>query len=182
MAGDTSVYEKFMKQLPVIPEVATKIMGIAEDGSEISFRELENIIKVDPGLTTKILRVANSAMYARQREIKNLQMAITLLGLKNLKSLVLLVTASNLFGKANKKDFYTRFWRHSVVTAFLARHIALRSNQKELADEAFLAGLLHDIGQAAFYNAVADEYDSILSASVPPSREEKEKETTNAHA
>ena len=88
MTGDTSIYEKFMKQLPVIPEVATKIMGIAEDGSEISFQELENIIKVDPGLTTKILRVANSAMYARQREIKNLQMAITLLGLKNIKSLV----------------------------------------------------------------------------------------------
>ena len=176
MIADTTAYEKYMKQLPVIPEVATKIMGIAEDGDEISFKELENVIKIDPGLTTKILRVANSAMYARQREIKNLQMAITLLGLKNIKSLVLLVTASNLFGRDKKKDFYTRFWKHSIVTAFLAKHIALRSNQKDLADEAFLAGLLHDIGQAAFYNTVGSEYDPILSTAVLRPREELEKE------
>ncbi len=48
-------YERYLKQLPVIPEVAAKIVRIAEDKLDISFKELENIIKVDPGMTAKIL-------------------------------------------------------------------------------------------------------------------------------
>ena len=117
-------YEQYMKDLPVIPEVAFKIMRIAEDKLDISFHELENIIKVDPGLTAKILKIANSALYARQREIKSLQMSITLLGFANIKSLVLLVSATNTFAKFKKTKFYQRFWKHTILTAFLAKHIA----------------------------------------------------------
>ena len=101
-------YESYLKNLPVMPEVATRVMRIAEDKLDISFKELEEIIKLDPGLTVKILRIANSALYARQREIKSLQMAITLLGFKNIKSLVLLVAASNTFARYKKTAFYPR--------------------------------------------------------------------------
>ena len=156
-------YERYLKQLPVIPEVATKIVRIAEDKIDVSFKELESIIKVDPGLTAKILRVANSALYARQREIKSLQMAITLLGFKNIKSLVLLVSAAGLFPKYRKIPFYGRFWGHSIRTAFMAKHMVLRSHQKEMAEETFLAGLLHDIGQIAFLNADQDGYQRIIA-------------------
>ena len=157
-------YEKYLKQLPVIPDVAAKIMSMADGASDISFKELEDTIKVDPGLTAKIPRVANSALYARQREIKSLQMAITLLGLKNIKSLVLLVTASNLMPQLTKKGFYQMFWKHSICTAFLARHITLRCNQKDVADEAFLGGLIHDIGQAAFFNADQARYEQLIDS------------------
>ena len=111
-------YEKYLKNLPVIPDVAAKILTIPEDAKNISFKELEELIKIDPGLTTKILKVANSALYARQREITTLQMAITLLGFKNIKSLVILTTASNVFAKQSKTEFYKEFWKHSVLTAF----------------------------------------------------------------
>ena len=99
-------YENYLRNLPVVPDVAAKILSIAEDKIEISFKELENIIIVDPGLSAKILKVANSALYARQKEIKTLQMAITLLGFKNIKSLVMLVSASNVFAKFSKTRFY----------------------------------------------------------------------------
>ena len=131
---------------------------------------MENIIKVDPGLTAKILKIANSALYARQREIKNLQMAITLLGFKNIKSLVLLVTASNLFIKIQKSTFHKTFWKHSLTSAFFAKNISIRCRKNDMAEEAFLSGLLHDIGQAVFYNYNSDKYLNVLK------REEENRE------
>jgi hypothetical protein len=95
-------YIEQLKDIPVMPEVAAKVARLTEDRLEISFRELETIIKTDPGLTAKILKIANSALYARQREIKSLQMAITLLGFKNIKSLVLLITASGFFPRMRR--------------------------------------------------------------------------------
>ena len=174
---DAGGYEKYLKNLPVMPEVATKIMGLAEDGLDISFKDLENIIKVDPGLTAKILKVANSAMYARQREISNLQNAITLLGFKNIKSLVMLVTASNMFRDLRGARFYQTFWRHSVNTAFIARHLSARLGQKEIADESFVGGLLHDIGQSAFYNAGRESYERLLETAQGTGRRIEELET-----
>jgi len=156
-------YESYLKNLPVMPEVATRIMRIAEDKLDISFKELEEIIKVDPGLTVKILRIANSALYARQREIKSLQMAITLLGFKNIKSLVLLVTASNTFAKHKKTAFYQSFWKHSILSAFFAKHIALRCNKKEQSEEVFLGAMLHSIGRVAFFNSDQEKYQSIAA-------------------
>jgi len=142
--------------------VAAKVLDIAEGSLDISFKELENIIKVDPGLTAKILKIANSALYARQREIKNLQMAITLLGFKNIKSLVLLVTASNLFLKMQKSAFHKAFWKHSLIAAFFAKNISIRCRKNDMAEEAFLSGLLHNIGQAVFFNYDSDKYLNIL--------------------
>ena len=157
-------YEKYLKNLPVIPDIAAKILSIPEDAKNISFKELEELIKIDPGLTTKILKVANSALYARQREITTLQMAITLLGFKNIKSLVILTTASNAFAGQSKTPFYKDFWKHSVLTAFLAKEIARRDLKKLSPDEAFLAGLLHDIGQVAMFHVEPEEYQELLKA------------------
>lgn len=155
-------YEDYLKNLPVIPDIATKIMSIPEDAKNISFKELEDLIKLDPGLTTKILKVANSALYARQREIKTLQMAITLLGFKNIKSLIILTTASTLFTKQKQSTFYKDFWKHSVLTAFISKEIAKKEMQTVSKDESFLAGLLHDIGKVALYHVQTEQYQALL--------------------
>lgn len=156
-------YSKFIKSLPVIPDVAAKVLGMAEDKLDISFRELEEIIKIDPGLSAKILKVANSALYARQKEIKSLQMAITMLGFRNIRSLVLLVTASNMFTKEKQSEFYQFFWKHSIINAFMTKDMADRTRNRQLADECFLAGLLHDIGQVALHNSDQEKYQEVLS-------------------
>ncbi len=157
-----SAYEQYVKQLPVIPEVARKVVNIAEDRIDISFGELEELIMMDPGLTTKILRVANSALYARPQEITNLRTAISLLGFKNIKSLVLLVTASTLTTNNRKCAFYRFFWQHAVMTALTSRHIAKRLGLKERIEEAFLLALLHDVGQVALYNSAPAEYEQAV--------------------
>ncbi len=154
-------YEKYLKSLPVMPDIAAKIVSMPEENINISFKDLEDLIKMDPGLTTKILKVANSALYARQKEIKSLQTAITMLGFKTIKSLVFLVSASNMFKRGKEVDFYKYFWRHSIISAFLAQNIAIRAGHKKLSDEAFLAGLLHDIGRAAMYQADSELYMAV---------------------
>lgn len=156
-------YSQYLKNMPVIPDIASKILTVTEEKVDISFRELENTIKMDPGLSAKILKVANSALYARQREVKNLQTAITLLGFKTIKSLVLLITASNMFSRNQNMEFYRFFWKHSILNAFMAKNIAEKTGFKQLADECFLSGLLHDIGQVALYNANPGKYSQVLA-------------------
>lgn len=151
-----------MKELPVIPDVAMKIVGMAEESMDLSFGQLEDLIKIDPVLSAKILKVANSALYARQREITSLKMAISLIGFKTIKSLVLLISASNLFSKYRKTEFYKMFWRHSLYTAFTSKRLTLFSATKEWAEQLFLMGLFHDIGQIALYNTNPEGYERIL--------------------
>jgi HD-like signal output (HDOD) protein len=157
-------YLERIKDLPVMPAVAAKVVNLAEGRIEISFKELEAIIKVDPGLTAKILKIANSALYARQKEIKSLQMAISLLGFKNIKSLVLLITASKLFPKLRNTPFHRMYWKHSTLSAFLSKSLALRCSRSDFAEEAFIAGLLHDIGQAVLISSAPEEYTKALEA------------------
>ena len=156
---------KYINDLPVIPEVATKVINLAEDGLDISFKELESIIKIDPGLTAKILKIANSALYARQKEIESLQKAITLLGFNNIKSLVLLVIAAKFFQKEKNTDFYQLFWKHSIITSFMAKILMIKCNRTEFSELAFIAGLLHNIGRAVLFKADPEKYLKVVEQS-----------------
>jgi putative nucleotidyltransferase with HDIG domain len=162
-----------IKDIPIMPQVATKILQLKEENLEISFKELENIILIDPALTSKILKVANSALYARQREIINLQQAIALLGFKMIKSLVLLVCASNIYGtsgvktgafskQVRSKSTRVGMWRHLVLTAFLSKHLAQKLGDDEKSESIFIAGLLHDIGRIVFLLNASDSYETYL--------------------
>jgi putative nucleotidyltransferase with HDIG domain len=162
-----------IKDIPVMPAVATKVLQLQEDNLDISFKELEKIILLDPAITARILKVANSALYARQREIKNVQQAITLLGFKMIKSMILLVCASNIYGK-NKKKFKDipetlttkssamGLWRHLVLTAFVARHIAVKLKLDDKKEDIFVCGLLHDIGRVVLLVNQSDIYGEFL--------------------
>jgi len=157
-------FDKYIKDLPIIPDVASKIMAIADDNFDISFKELEDIIMIDPMLTARILKVANSAMYSRQSEIANLQVAIGLLGFKNIKSLVLLITASQFSKELKPSEYMTNFWRHSIATAFIAKHIMHRKKDRANEEIAFVAGLLHDIGQAVLFQSDPSLYAELLKS------------------
>lgn len=163
-----------IKDLPVFPQVAVKILQIQEENIDISFKELENIILLDPALTAKILKVANSALYARQREITNLQQALTLLGFKMVKSLVLLVSASNVYSKNVKSQQQTTaatvtktstamIWRHSVITAFISKYVATRIKQDDKKEDVFVAGLLHDIGRLIMMIKFKEKYEQYIA-------------------
>lgn len=62
-------YLKYLKNIPVIPDVVIKVLHLADNNIDFSANELEKLISIDPGITVKIIRVANSAIYARQKQI-----------------------------------------------------------------------------------------------------------------
>lgn len=151
----------YLKDLPVIPDIALKIISLAEDNVDMSFQDLEELIKVDPAITSKILKVANSALYARQNEIKSLGKAISLLGFKTIKNLVLILSATSAYKSESNKPFFKTFWSNSALTAFYSKELALILGEKNSADEIFLAGLIHKIGQVALYRENSEYYDHI---------------------
>jgi HD-like signal output (HDOD) protein len=159
-----SSYARFLNSLPVNPSIAAKVLTMAER-QDFSFSALEEVIMRDPGLTTRILKVANSAIYARQNKVTRLQSAITLLGVNTIKNLVILVTGSSLAGKNWSSPFYSLFWRQSLATAFLARDLATKAGGQGLAEESFVAGLLHNIGQVAIFLGGPTAYEALVERS-----------------
>ena len=135
--------------LPILPHAVTQILGLP-DNTDVTPRDFERIIVKDSALTAKILRSANSAYYNRSGEIASLQRAIDQLGMNTVRSICVAsafqsrVSAKTLCRAFNANDY----WKHSLAVACLAKVLASVTKYPR-AEEAFIAGLFHDIGKMA---------------------------------
>jgi len=103
--------------LPPMPQVVSKIIQIDENNIDVSADQIQTIIAVDPALTSKILKIANSAFYARTSKVSNLSQAVTLLGFKTIKSLTLLVSTKDIFpAVTSRSDVQRELWMRSVLS------------------------------------------------------------------
>lgn len=166
MAGQVSLRKLILKtgDLPPMPFVATKVMQIVSD-ADATVSELQKVIQDDQALASRILKVANSALYARSRQITTITDAIVMLGFNNIRSLAVASATRNLYLKRGKvlglKD--KLLWEHSVAAAIAGR-IAAEHVAPKLSDEAFLWGLLHDIGKLVILQKLPNEFDRIVQA------------------
>ena len=133
-------------KLSVQPHVIAGLLSL-DDDSDMSFGKLDQLIRADQNMTTLILKAANSSLYSRGNEIRTLQHAIAMLGFHVVRSLAMVATSQELFKAGNFARFKRLVWEHSIVTAIVARDVATRSGFQDVAEEAFIAGLLHDIGK-----------------------------------
>lgn len=133
-------------KLPVHPQALSAILQL-DDHTEMNFRELDSLIRVDQGISAGILKLANSSFYSRGNKITSLQNAISLLGFKLIRSMVVLLTTKSLFEVGNYEKFRVLVYRHSVVVAIVSKALAAELGLAHLQEEAFIAGLLHDIGK-----------------------------------
>lgn len=133
-------------KLPVHPQALSAILQL-DDHTEMNFKELDSLIRVDQAISAGILKLANSSFYSRGNKITSLQNAITLLGFKLIRSMVVLLTTKSLFEEGKYEKFRVHVYRHSVVTAIVAKGVAASIGMPHLQEEAFVAGLLHDIGK-----------------------------------
>lgn len=136
-------------ELPTIPVVASRALH-AIDQPLTNAQSLALILQEDPGLTARILGVANSALYALPRKVGNLAQASTILGFEGLRTLVIAAAARGLYKDYGRLERV--LWSHAVNTARVAQAIA----DKKLItywDEAFVAGLMHDIGHVVMNNS-----------------------------
>lgn len=139
--------------LPATPQVARQVMAKTAD-PDVSAQELQKVIAADQQLAAKILRVANSSFYGGYRSVANLSDAIVLLGFKTIKNLVIASAVRSLCGHSGFVE--NLLWQHSVGCAIASQVIARKVKFPQL-EEAFLAGLMHDIGKVVFQMQAPDE-------------------------
>ncbi len=135
-----------ISHIATLPEITLKIIELVEDPSSTA-QDLHNVISNDPALCSRILKVVNSAFYGLPRQIGSINRAIVLLGLNAVKNIAIAASLTKLFRGG---DLCARFsakdlWIHSIATAACAKLIC-DELKLGLSDEAFLAGLIHDIG------------------------------------
>jgi HD-like signal output (HDOD) protein len=143
--------------LPIYNQVALKLQQEITKG-DYSLADIAKIIYRDQGLASDVLKIANSVFYAGVKPAKTIQDATVRLGTKAIYNLVTAVTQKQLYRTNNKKygRWATPLWSHSLGVAISARWLSLNLRQRKLAEEAFMAGLLHDIGKLILLKVLED--------------------------
>jgi len=150
------------RDLPAMPQVAGKVLELSSDPNT-SAAQLQQVIADDQAMAARILKIANSAMYSCSRKIKTLTEAIVMLGFNSIRSLVVTSAARNLYQTSGTRSGLKErlLWEHSIGCAFACRKIA-QQRHPALAEEAFLAGLMHDIGKLVLNLQVPEKFDEIV--------------------
>lgn len=134
-------------EIAVLPHVVYKVLELSAT-TDTAAVELERTIVVDPGFSTRLLSLANSAFYGLPKRVSSIREAVTFLGYKQIRQLAMTVGFFDMFvGKNDKGSLRRRaWWRHSIDTAVSCRWLA-QMNGKFPPDEAYTCGLLHYIGK-----------------------------------
>jgi putative nucleotidyltransferase with HDIG domain len=144
--------------LPAMPVVATKVMQLVED-ENVTAVELARIVASDPAVAARIMKISNSPLYGCQSQNQTLPGAIMLMGFNTLKSLVVVAYLKDVFKPVGLME--KMLWEHSFGAGLAARLIA--SDIREVnPEEAFLAGLLHDIGKLIMHNHDQNKFQRVI--------------------
>lgn len=153
--------------IATLPEVTIKIIEIVEDPKS-SAHDLHGVIKNDPALSVKVLKVVNSAFYGLPGQIASVDRAIILLGLSAVKNIAIAASIARLFkGKRISEQFSAAdLWRHNVAVSVAAKEIAKCSKHPSMPDEIFVAGLIHDLGTLIERQAYPDQFAQVIDRCV----------------
>jgi HD-like signal output (HDOD) protein len=156
---------KALPGLPSPPTVAHRLIELAKL-PDFEAKELVNVISMDSALSAKVLRIANSPLYAKFRKTETLRQALTVLGLNAALSICLSFSlAKALRGTQKSAVDPTLYWQRSVLAALSARSIG-EELKSPLVEELFMAGLLQDIGILALSKIAPDFYSAEALANV----------------
>lgn len=151
-------------RLPAMPQILLKLLEHCQDDAA-GMSDLADLIAKDPGIASKIFSVANSSAYHRSGVKLGLEQALAAIGTDMVKTLVISESVFQIFNNFSHTDStdLRSFWRHSLAAAVIARDIAVRMAYPHV-EEAYLAGLLHDVGRLALLATAPREYAASFSA------------------
>ena len=167
--------QHYVDRLPSKPDVLLKLIEACQR-VDISFDELADIIKLDAALSCKILSAAYSSTSTRWREVKDFNQLLLELGLGAIKTIGLSSVVHQFFSQPpapEQADFLEKFWRNSLCCAFTAQALANQTGYPAI-NEAYLAGLLHNVGQLTLYVAAPTEYAASQQAEITANRQQQE--------
>jgi HD-like signal output (HDOD) protein len=138
------------------PEIYTRITRLLDDPSSTS-SDIATVLEKDPGLTARLLKIVNSAYYGSPSEIETVSRAITLVGNRELRSLVFATAVLEMFnGIPNDLVSMNSFWDDSLRCAVISQVLASHHHQKNEVEPIFVAGLLHEIGHLIIYHKLPE--------------------------
>jgi len=148
-------------RLPTIPAVAHELLSISE-WEDVDLREVAEIISKDVSLSSRVLQVVNSPFYGFPRQVSSISNALVILGLRATRSLTLSFSILTAAPKKKTRQFdYAGFWTRSLNTATAARELA-GASMSHTEEEAFLGGLLQDIGVMVLAHCFSELYAPVL--------------------
>ena len=156
--------EEEFESLPSLPSLYLEIMEELHSANT-SFQKVGKIIAKDVGMTAKILQMVNSAFFGLRRQISSPKEAVSYLGLETVKSLVLTAKIFSQFDPKKISGFsLDELWNHSMLTGLFAKIILQTEDQtREAIDDAYMAGLLHDLGKLILAQNLRDGYQQALT-------------------
>ena len=159
------------RELPTLPLIAAQILTLT-DSEETSLTDIAGLIATDTGLSTKILRVANSSFYSFPQQISSINQAVSILGINAVRSLVLSFSFLAMKGRKHSRLFdFEQFWERSLIGA-AASKLILEQVPGADTEEAFVCGLLQNIGRLILAATLPDEYDQVLQRLQSPENDQ----------
>ncbi|MBX3008389.1 MAG: HDOD domain-containing protein [Melioribacteraceae bacterium] len=154
-----------LKNLISIPKIILEVNHhLSSDPGNMV--KLGKLISRDQGLTTKVVAVANSPLYGLQRKVTSIEFALMIMGTDEIQRIVTAVSLSDSLKFSSNENFnYLDYWKHSMVVGAAAKDISIRLGFSDLSGEAFLAGMLHDVGMQIIAQYFPNEYVAIIDAS-----------------
>jgi HD-like signal output (HDOD) protein len=153
-----------LDDIPTIPVVVQRLLMALQEET-LAAKDLERIIRADPVISARILRVANSSFFGLSNKVGTLERAIVLLGVRFVQALALGVSLVDTLayrrsvGRVPWKDF----WLHSFACAWLCNRLGSQKPYSAFKEEAFVCGLLHDLGKPVLWVHQAEAYQRILT-------------------
>jgi HD-like signal output (HDOD) protein len=150
----------WVEDLPPMPRVAQKALVLVEDPNA-SLRDVSELLASDPALAARVLKIANSALFARQREIKTLSQAVSMIGFKGLKGIIV---AATLRGSQKSLSTNERLVWDASVGCGQCCAIIVKKLGRPFVEELFILGLLHSLGQMVMLNnaSMGQRFDEVL--------------------
>ena len=159
--------EKLMRtvdEIATLPEVSMKIMQMLDD-PDTEAKDLQDIFKEDPALSSKLLKLANSPFYGFSREIADVGRAIVLLGFNAVKALALSSSIGKMFASDTGANGFapSQLWTHSLSVGVASRRVFGAAGQSEL-ESAFMAGVMHDLGLLLEHQCCPEALSEVMEA------------------
>ena len=157
----SSVIVAKIEELPPLPALASKSLSMLSDPS-ISLDEVQAVIAQDQALVAKIIKVSNSVLYGGLQQVTSLRQALARLGAKTTKSLIMAASAKGYFinQRGGVQVWGRILWQHAVECGIAARRVAAAVSADDV-EQAFISGIMHDIGKVAILMLYPEKYKQI---------------------
>jgi HD-like signal output (HDOD) protein/signal transduction histidine kinase len=152
------------RNLPTLPHILVKLIEVCDTEPD-TIKEISEVINKDTSLSARLMRLVNSAYYGLPNRVNSIDQVVILLGTNAVKNIAISASVYQAFNKAKDSSVFRlkQFWWHSLMCANLAKRIAERTAYTA-PDEAFLSGLLHDIGKLVLWANFSKKYADILQS------------------